>query len=715
MANTYTWTLPAGSAASGGTASDWSPSGPPGPGATGILENGGTILLADATFHSNTLILGAGELLFSGDTAISEGSPTFDQSTTLTTDTGLAAAHSTVVALGTFISQGTIIADGATGSTLSIAIGNTVGAGTIDGWFEHDGYMLVGAGNTLSLTGTAGASFADPGTLDVEGGSAVISATPAATNFLENNSANANYIIGAGGSLEIGQSNASLYTDIAFNGNGWLKLDQAGNFNGAIENFGTGDTIDLGSVNIAKIVFDGNGDIAALNSSGGTVFAASVSGNNNNGSDGPLDGYGNAGTYTLSGSGGTAAYLTVTEGSGDTVLTAQPFPGPSVWLWKNGASASAETPADWTVYSGPGNAFNEPMQPGDAVINPGGTILLGSGSNFNDNTLTVGGTASAAALVMNGDTNQTSFGDPTLNDTSVIDSDVPFNSSAETTLIDADGQIINEGSILANGPAGSHFTLAIGSGSVTNYPSGTAVVSFQPGYFFNTNLIEATQGNTLTIQIGANAELFNGGEILSDGGDVIIAASTSAIAGGMAPERGIVGIAGGGTVEVNVTYASTLGGTTQIYEFEDHTANNTLKIDNVASFSGRIIEFGAGDTIDLGTIGPVASLSYSNTTNILDLENSGGTVVASLLIGSGAFTNTGTAVQALSGGAADGFNLMIDVLPSGLRDFVEQVVPILQARGLFHREYEGSTLRESLGLPAIPTGKLASSTRHAAE
>jgi len=66
-------------------------------------------------------------------------------------------------------------------------------------------------------------------------------------------------------------------------------------------------------------------------------------------------------------------------------------------------------------------------------------------------------------------------------------------------------------------------------------------------------------------------------------------------------------------------------------------------------------------------------------------------------------------------GAADGFNLMIDVLPSGLRDFVEQVVPILQARGLFHREYEGKTLRESLGLPAIPTGRLTPSTRHAAE
>jgi FMN-dependent oxidoreductase (nitrilotriacetate monooxygenase family) len=49
-------------------------------------------------------------------------------------------------------------------------------------------------------------------------------------------------------------------------------------------------------------------------------------------------------------------------------------------------------------------------------------------------------------------------------------------------------------------------------------------------------------------------------------------------------------------------------------------------------------------------------------------------------------------------GAVDGFNLMIDVLPSGLRDFVEQVVPLLQRRGVFRREYAGNTLRSNLGL-----------------
>jgi FMN-dependent oxidoreductase (nitrilotriacetate monooxygenase family) len=50
------------------------------------------------------------------------------------------------------------------------------------------------------------------------------------------------------------------------------------------------------------------------------------------------------------------------------------------------------------------------------------------------------------------------------------------------------------------------------------------------------------------------------------------------------------------------------------------------------------------------------------------------------------------------GEAADGFNLMPDALPDGLEAFVNGVVPILQQRGLFRTEYEGSTLREHLGL-----------------
>ncbi|MFC0408959.1 LLM class flavin-dependent oxidoreductase [Roseomonas elaeocarpi] len=48
---------------------------------------------------------------------------------------------------------------------------------------------------------------------------------------------------------------------------------------------------------------------------------------------------------------------------------------------------------------------------------------------------------------------------------------------------------------------------------------------------------------------------------------------------------------------------------------------------------------------------------------------------------------------------SDGFNIMFSHVPGGLDDFVNKVVPELQRRGLFRREYEGRTLRENLGLP----------------
>jgi len=51
------------------------------------------------------------------------------------------------------------------------------------------------------------------------------------------------------------------------------------------------------------------------------------------------------------------------------------------------------------------------------------------------------------------------------------------------------------------------------------------------------------------------------------------------------------------------------------------------------------------------------------------------------------------------GNACDGFNIMFPWVPGGLDDFVDRVVPELQRRGLFRREYEGRTLRENLGLP----------------
>ncbi|MCU1647292.1 MAG: putative monooxygenase [Nocardia sp.] len=76
--------------------------------------------------------------------------------------------------------------------------------------------------------------------------------------------------------------------------------------------------------------------------------------------------------------------------------------------------------------------------------------------------------------------------------------------------------------------------------------------------------------------------------------------------------------------------------------------------------------------------------------------------------GRGHRTLAGTPVQIaddlqswFEGGAADGFNIMPPYLPGGLEDFVDQVVPILQERGLFRTEYTATTLRGHYGLEPV--------------
>lgn len=63
---------------------------------------------------------------------------------------------------------------------------------------------------------------------------------------------------------------------------------------------------------------------------------------------------------------------------------------------------------------------------------------------------------------------------------------------------------------------------------------------------------------------------------------------------------------------------------------------------------------------------------------------------------------------------ADGFNIMAPIMPGGLVDFIELVVPELRRRDLFRHEYEGTTLRENLGLKR-PTNRFTTNSAFAAE
>ena len=80
-------------------------------------------------------------------------------------------------------------------------------------------------------------------------------------------------------------------------------------------------------------------------------------------------------------------------------------------------------------------------------------------------------------------------------------------------------------------------------------------------------------------------------------------------------------------------------------------------------------------------------------------------LLASLAGARGHFTFAGTPEQVadliedwVTDGAADGFNIMPPLLPAQLDVFGAEVIPLLQRRGLFRREYAGRTLRDHLGL-----------------
>jgi alkanesulfonate monooxygenase SsuD/methylene tetrahydromethanopterin reductase-like flavin-dependent oxidoreductase (luciferase family) len=106
--------------------------------------------------------------------------------------------------------------------------------------------------------------------------------------------------------------------------------------------------------------------------------------------------------------------------------------------------------------------------------------------------------------------------------------------------------------------------------------------------------------------------------------------------------------------------------------------------------------------------GPVPELPVTDSPRnrqklLLDLARRENLIVRQLYghvcNGAGHHTTVGTPVQIVdrleywfNNGAADGFNILPPYLPDGLEDFVDQVVPELQRRGLFRTEYEGTTL-----------------------
>lgn len=122
---------------------------------------------------------------------------------------------------------------------------------------------------------------------------------------------------------------------------------------------------------------------------------------------------------------------------------------------------------------------------------------------------------------------------------------------------------------------------------------------------------------------------------------------------------------------------------------------------------------GPDDLVSLDNVGPAAGGSDGFRASTLALLAEGPLTPRELVFrsagGSGHRLLVGTAEQVaddleswFAAGVADGFTIMpADTVIDGPA-FLEQVVPLLQQRGSFQREYRGSTLRENYGLP-FPT------------
>jgi len=105
---------------------------------------------------------------------------------------------------------------------------------------------------------------------------------------------------------------------------------------------------------------------------------------------------------------------------------------------------------------------------------------------------------------------------------------------------------------------------------------------------------------------------------------------------------------------------------------------------------------------------PETNASKSQRERLVDLARTGNLTIRQLAQKAGsyaglAFVGTPASIademeQWLVEEGSDGFNVMFPWLPGGLDDFVDRVVPELQRRGIFRKEYEGTTLRDHLGL-----------------
>ena len=218
------------------------------------------------------------------------------------------------------------------------------------------------------------------------------------------------------------------------------------------------------------------------------------------------------------------------------------------------------------------------------------------------------------------------------------------------------------------------------------------------------------------------------------GWPVIVQAGASDAGRQLAAETAEVVFAGGGRLEDDQAYYADVKARTEragrdpdqikilpgafviLGETDDHARDKRLKLDSLVHYESSI----AALSIALGTDAskfdpdgplppiPESNASQSGRARVVALAARDKLTVRQLAQRLGGYAGLGF-VGSLKTVAdrmeqwfvergCDGFNVLFPYLPEGLDDVVDKLVPELQRRGLFRREYEGPTLRDNLGL-----------------
>jgi hypothetical protein len=271
----------------------------------------------------------------------------------------------------------------------------------------------------------------------------------------------------------------------------------------------------------------------------------------------------------------------------------------ATFIW-NGGTGSYNDPAQWTITQGSvPNSPNYPL-PDDTVIIP---------PNASDNIVQATDLFLGPTLLQSGEIDLTATSDDSAG-IAVGGSLFVSNSVATTMTLSSLGYTTYDGTI----EVGANATLMFDIGS---------------DHAHNAGVIAVVNGGTLIINSTGTAALGNAGTMIVDGGVLQVNASLAA------DHVGSWRLTNGATAELNTPVSSG-----QTFDYLDGN-NDLIKLDQLSTFQGILLEMGGGDIVDLGAIN-VGTIVYDGTN--LTLEGTSGATLG-VLTAPNIYSSDGTLIS----------------------------------------------------------------------